>query len=68
MDIQEILDKTPEGKIAMFTVVSIMSGVEDRVLGMTVYVHREKIYDCMSDTEIPGLRAEDLRFDGYIWR
>jgi hypothetical protein len=64
--IQDILNATPEHKLAMFEVTSIPVGVDDSVLGERVYVHKGNVYDFIMDEKVIGLEASDLRFLRYI--
>lgn len=66
--IRDVLNETPAGELAMFVVISIPSTVEDHVLGESVYIHNDKVYDFMGDNEIEGLQASDLRFLRYVSR
>ena len=64
--IDSVLAQTPSGKIAMFRVVSASSQVDDSILGESVYIKNDKVYDFMADREIKGLKAEDLMFMSYV--
>lgn len=67
--INEILEETPAGKIAMFRVTSISSMVEDHVCGEMVYIKNGRVLDFASDTVIIGLTADNLLFISYInWK
>ncbi len=66
--LDEILSATPEGKIAMFEVTMISVRQSDYLFDMPVYVHRNKVWDFMSDTEQGSLEDIGLHFLRYVDR
>jgi len=63
--VQDIVAETPEGKIAMFVVISAM---DEHLLGESVYIHNGKLYDFIADEQVKGVQGPDLRFMRYIDR
>jgi hypothetical protein len=68
MSIDKILKDTPEGKIAMFRVVSMSTSCEDWLLGENVYIHRGKIWDFIADECHGTVNQFGLHFIAYIDR
>jgi len=66
--LDEILEATPVGKIAMFTVSSISSNVDDGALTLPVYVYRDRVWDFISDNELGPVSEFGLHFCRYIDR
>lgn len=67
--LQEILDATPQDKIAMFRVNSISSKIEDWICGESVYVSRKgNVYDFMTDQNQGPVSEFSLHFVSYINR
>ncbi len=60
--IEDIINGTPAEHLAMFRV---SSSQDESLLGEMVYIHRGRVYDCMSDTRHDEVRAENLHFVGY---
>ena len=50
VSLDDILNNTPVGLIALFHVNSISSNIDDWVLGEPVYVQGGKVYDFLSNT------------------
>lgn len=63
--VQEVLDETPDGKIALFTLIC---AYDEQYLGESVYIHRGKVFAFIDDQEIERVTGEDLRFNQYVDR
>jgi hypothetical protein len=64
--LEEILQQTPTGKIAMFDVVSVPSRYPDYLLGERVYIKDGSIHDFITDSAHGPASDFDLHFVNYI--
>lgn len=66
--IEDILEATKSGMIALFKIDSRPLMPANSLVGKTVYIHNDKVWDYMSDEHIPNVEASDLHFVGYVYR
>lgn len=66
VSLDDILNNTPVGLVAMFRVMSISSDIDDWVLEESVYVQDGKVYDFLTDTDRGAVEHFSLRFVKYI--
>lgn len=66
--LEEVLENTPDGKIAMFRIDSMAaeSRADDWILGHHVYVHSNKVWDFRTDKSFGAVKHFGLHFLGYI--